>query len=138
MARFIGRGSGGRSQRSLRQLVTQAARGGLIVLGVVASLALTADAVRAGGTATTGLSREGSAPLSLSVPIVITRPGVWLAQWSATHVEAASLVLFGLGLFGCAQIVARRRGVTRPVRTPAPAGPGPVRTAVAIPSRVSS
>jgi hypothetical protein len=114
-------------------------RRALLAAGVVASLALTADQVRAGNTAAAGAARDGAAPLSLSVPVVVTRPGVWLTQWSAAHVEAASLVLFGLGLFGCAQLMARRKTQQVPARAGqnerAPASAG---AAVGLPSRVTS
>ncbi len=114
-------------------------RRALLVAGVVASLALTADQVRAGNTAAAGAARDAAAPLSLSVPVVVTRPGVWLTQWSAAHVEAASLVLFGLGLFGCAQLMARRKSPQVPARAVATARPpAPAGAAVGLPSRVAS
>jgi hypothetical protein len=113
-----GRGSRATRPRPLRLVVTDITKRGLLVVGVVASLALTADQVRAGSPR----AEVVDAPLSVSLPGLMARPATWLASLSGNRAEAASLVLFGLCLLGSAQILARRRTSSEPAArtTPAP------------------
>jgi hypothetical protein len=123
MASTEGRGRRARRPHSLRWVVTDITKRSLLVVGVVASLALTADQVRAGSPSADRID----APLSVSLPGLMARPGLWFASLSGNRAEAASLVLFGLCLLGSAQILARRQASVerqpRPMTAPLPFRP---------------